>query len=265
MRNFDEFKEELLRRKTQQKAKDRRKRRLIGCVCTMLCLAILAGLVMRPTTQVQALNLMDGIRAQNVQGKNPDDRFRRVQYEFALELLKACRGMNEEGNTLVSPLSVMLALSMTANGAEGETLRQFEEVLGLPVEELNEYLKNYVNQLQSNWLTKVHIANSIWFREGLAVKQDFLQTNANYYGAGAYASPFDAQTLKDINTWVSENTDGMIDNILDEIEPAAVMYLVNALCFDAKWKRGLFDQSKTITGGFYEADGTVRKVTKMES
>lgn len=264
MREFNEFKEELLRRKAERQAKDRRKRRLIGSVCVVLCLAILVGVVMRPTTKVQALNLMDGIRAQRVEGKEPDAAFRQAQYAFALELFRACREQDGE-NVLVSPLSVMLALAMTANGAQGETLEQMEAVLGLPIEELNPYLKSYVNQLGDNWKTKMHIANSIWFREGANANRDFLQTNANYYGANAYASPFDAQTIKDINTWVSENTDGMIDGILDQIDPYAIMYLVNALCFEAEWKRGLFEESKTETGRFHDANGNVQLVTDMAS
>lgn len=262
MRNFDEFKEELLRRKAERKVKDQRKRRLIGSVCIALCLVLLVGLVLQPTTKVQALNLMKGIYPQWVSGKEPDETFRAAQYEFALELFKACRAANREGNTLVSPLSLMLALSMTANGADGETLAQMEDVLGMPIEQLNAYLKTYVNQLPNNWRTKLHIANSIWFREGLEVNQDFLQTNANYYGANAYASPFDAQTMKDINTWVGENTDGMIDKIIEEIGPNDVLYLVNAMYFDAKWDG---EKPKTIGDKFRLADGTVQNVTMMNT
>lgn len=263
MREFDEFKEEVLRRKQRRKEKSRRKRHFIVCVCLMLCLSITAGVFLWPTTKVQALDLMKGIRAQNVAGKEPDAAFRQAQLSFALELFRQCREVDGE-NVLVSPLSVMLALAMTANGAQGETLAQMEDVLGLPIGELNAYLKTYVKKLPSNWRTKLHIANSIWFREGLDVNRDFLQTNANYYGADAYATPFDAQTLKDINTWVDENTKGMIDHILDEITPNSIMYLVNALCFDAKWARGLFDSSKTVPG-YFGTDGNNQTVTKMES
>lgn len=264
MRNYDEFKEELLRRKAEQKAKDRRKRRLIGSVCIILCLVIVASVVMRPTTKVQALNLMEGIEAQNVAGKEPDAAFRNAQYEFALELFKACRGADGE-NVLVSPLSVMLALSMTANGAKGETLRQMEEVLGLPIADLNAYFKTYVNQLPSNEKTKIHIANSVWFRddeERLNVHRDFLQTNANYYGADAYAAPFDEQTLENINNWVSDNTDGMIDHILSEITDQDMMYLINAMYFDAKWE-GV--KPRTFDGKFHQEDGSDQNVTMLST
>ena len=82
------------------------------------------------------------------------------------------------------------------------------------------------------------LANSIWFkeREGFTPNPDFLQINANYYNADIYQAPFDTKTLKAINDWVAENTDDMITNILDQIPEDAVMYLINALAFDARWK-----------------------------
>lgn len=261
MRNFEEFKEELLRRKDRRVAKDRRKRRVIVSVCLVLCVSIVAGLFLWPTTQVQALDLMRNIQPQWVSGKEPDETFRQAQLSFALELYRSCRRADGE-NVLVSPLSVMLALSMTANGAGGETLAQMEAVLGLPIGELNAYLKTYVNQLPSGWRNKLHIANSIWFREGVDVNRDFLQTNANYYGADAYATPMDAQTLKDINTWVDENTDGMIDKIMSELPPNALTCLVNAIYFDAGWAG---KKPKDTKINFYLGDGTYQKLPALDT
>ena len=130
---------------------------------------------------------------------------------------------------------------MTANGAANETLSQMEEVLGkdIPLEELNEYLYYYVNNLPSEEKSKLNIANSIWFRDDedrLTVEKDFLQKNADYYNAAIYKSPFDDQTLQDINYWVKTNTDGMIDKILEKIDDDSIMYLINAIVFDAEWK-----------------------------
>lgn len=70
--------------------------------------------------------------------------------------------------------------------------------------------------LSSTDKCKVTYADSVWFREGqINVRPEFLQANADWFGADAYAAPFDASTVKDINTWVKKNTDGMIDSILD--------------------------------------------------
>ena len=94
-----------------------------------------------------------------------------------------------------------------------------------------------MEQLPNEKDYKLSMANSIWFTEDkrFTVEQDFLQTNADYYGADLYRSPFDQSTVKEINGWVNENTDGMIDEIIEDIPGNAVMYLINALAFDAKW------------------------------
>ncbi|HCX78356.1 MAG TPA: serine protease, partial [Firmicutes bacterium] len=66
---------------------------------------------------------------------------------------------------------------------------------------------SYVRNLPNDKKSKLTVANSIWFREDknrLTVEKDFLQKNADYYNAAAYKSPFDGQTLKDINNWVKE-------------------------------------------------------------
>ena len=181
---------------------------------------------------------------------------------FAVKLFQNSASTAE--NTLVSPLSVLCALAMTANGAKGETLAQMENVFGLSVPELNDYLHSYLASLHTGEKYKVNVADSIWFKddESLTVNKDFLQTNADYYGASVYKAPFDVGTLKDINAWVSKNTDGMIENILDKIPEEAVMYLVNALAFDAEWEN-IYKESQVRDGTFTAESGVTRNVKMM--
>ena len=184
--------------------------------------------------------------------------------DFALRLFNAS---NEKGkNTLISPLSVLCALSMTANGAKGETREQMEATLGMPIEELNLYISNYMKSLPNNEKYKLHLANSIWFTddERFTVNEDFLQINADYYGAGAYKAPFDDSTLEDINNWVKKETDGMIPKVLDEIPTEAVMYLVNALAFEAEWAE-IYNEYAVSDGTFTKEDGTKQSVEFMYS
>ena len=159
--------------------------------------------------------------------------------DFALRLFLAEQKAGE--NTLVSPLSVLCALAMTANGAQGETREQMENVLGMKAEVLNDYLYTYLRSLKE--ADALHLANSIWFTDDprFTVNGDFLQTNADYYGADLYKAPFNDTTCKAINDWVKERTHGMIPRILDKIPPAAVMYLVNALAFEAQWEEAYTD------------------------
>jgi serpin B len=182
--------------------------------------------------------------------------------DFALRLFRAAN--DPDHNTLISPLSVLCALAMTANGAEDETLFQMESTLGMRRDLYNEFFNSYLSALRSDSTNALKLANSIWFtdRGGFEPKEDFLKVNAACYGADAYLAPFDGSTVQEINDWVKENTDGMIPAILDQIPDDAVMYLVNALAFDAKWEQRYKD---AYPRQFTEADGTKQTVDFMYS
>ena len=220
-------------------------------------------------TKVQAADLMEGVQATTVTGKAADDAFAQSQMRLAVELFQSSVLESKDENVLISPLSIQLALAMTANGAVGNTKAEMEALLGgeISLEDLNEYLYSYVNNLPSAEKYKLQIANSIWFRDDegrLQVEKDFLQKNADYYGAQAYKAAFDDQTLKDINNWVKDHTDGMIDSILDQIDEDAVMYLINALVFDAEWQH-VYDKSDVYKGKFTNINGTEKQVDMMHS
>jgi len=173
-------------------------------IALLLIIAIATG-VAGCTVSVQAANLMDSIKPGNVSGKPIDSAFTESMADFAIELFK--KSISDRENSLVSPLSVTLALAMTANGAGGDTLAQMERLLGgdITLDELNRYLYSFVSGLKSTDKAKFAIANSIWFRgdkDRLQVNNAFLQTNADYYGADAFASAFDSKTVNDINNWV---------------------------------------------------------------
>ena len=232
----------------------------------ILCMSVLVTGVMSISgcgTKVQAANLMEGIAAKPVSGKAADDAFKNSSADFAIKLFQ--QTLDDNKNSLISPLSVMLALSMTANGARGETLAQMEVLLGggIPIDTLNKYLHAYVGGLPSVEKAKLTLANSIWFKDsGFTVEEDFLQRNADYYGAAAYKSAFDEKTLRDINNWVKENTDGVIDKIVDQMDPYAVMYLVNTVLFDAEWQN-IYRKHEVRDGTFTAIDGAKRTVSMM--
>ena len=214
------------------------------------------------TMEVQAKDLMEGITPNNVNALDDLSSQNADVTDFAIRLFQASN--EKDKNTLISPLSVLCALAMTANGAEEETLAQMEEVLGMTTEELNLYLYSYMKNLPRGDKYKLSLANSIWFTEDerFTVNQDFLQTNADYYGADIYKVPFDKQTLKDINNWVKHNTDDMIPEILDKIPEEAIMYLVNALAFDAEWME-IYEKQQVRDGKFTKEDGTKQDVEFM--
>lgn len=151
--------------------------------------------------------------------------------DLSIRLLRET--MEEEKNTLISPVSVLAALAMTANGAEGQTLAQMEAVLGQSKEGLNAWYKEDMGKGSDN----LHLANAIFIKDDpeLTVKESFLKTVEKYYETDIVVTDFNAYALDSINRYVEENTDGMVKNILNEIPKEAVMYLVNALAFEARW------------------------------
>ncbi|MBQ3155277.1 MAG: serpin family protein [Clostridia bacterium] len=213
-------------------------------------------------------DLMQLVSAKQVEGKQIDEAFRQSQMRLAMELFEACSSASEGKNVLISPLSIQLALAMTANGASGETLEEMQALLGgdIPLDELNAYLYEYVGSLPSSDKYKVELANSIWFREqnGFEVYESFLQTNADYYKSQAYAAPFDDTTVEQINKWVEVHTDGMIKKVIEDIDPLTMMYLINALVFDAEWASP-YDEYSVHDGTFTALGGRVCDVEYMSA
>ncbi len=198
------------------------------------------------------------------------DEFITAMSDFSMTLFNTTVATDKEAgkdNHLVSPLSAMICLAMLANGAKGDTLTQMETVLGMDIQSLNKALYAYTGNLYVGEDCKVSIADSIWYREGdsLKVKEEFLQTCADWYKAQQYKAPFDEQTRKDINNWVKKYTDGMIDSILEEPIPAEVMmYVINALVFDAKWMVE-YEKSDVKDRAFTSIDGTEIQLPTLHS
>ena len=212
---------------------------------------------------VGAEDLMEGVTARSVEPPLSLDGGNDACVDFALRLFLASEGAGED-NVLISPLSVMCALAMTANGANGDTLVEMEEALGMSIAELNLYLHAYLASLPSGEKYEVSLANSIWFNsdERLTVNGDFLQVNADYYGADVYREPFDRGTKRDINNWVKNETDGMIPKIIDRIPSDAVMYLVNALAFEAEWA-SVYEKGEVEDGYFISVEGERQRAEFM--
>ena len=239
------------------------KQKLTAAVLTLLLTGslFLTGCSSSPST----VDLMKAVKASDVQTDTAlTEEALLSSTDFAVRLLK--ESMTDKENLLLSPLSLELALAMTANGANKDTLTQMEDVLGLPVDRLNPYLHAYVNQLADEEHAALLLANSIWLKEDkkLTVTPDFLQTNADYFQAGIYKAPFDSSTVDAINDWTSRHTKEMIPTLLDKIPDEAVMYLVNALTFEADWEAA-YTEDQIDNGIFTKEDGTTEEVEYLHS
>lgn len=186
-------------------------------------------------------------------------------YDFSLDLLRACAEEEPGKNTLVSPLSVLYALSIVENGALGETLAQIETATGMSADALTEALQARALRAADDD-SQLSLANSIWLRDsdGLRVSDDYLDACATSLGAQAYAAPFDDTTADDINGWVSDHTHEMIPSIVEDIPDEAQLYLVNALAFEAPWQDP-YNPAFTEPDTFTREDGTTQNVNMMLS
>ena len=190
--------------------------------------------------------------------------------DFGLELLKQARAANAEKamasewdhvpfSTFISPLSVAMVLSMAANGADGETLTQFLEVLGggADLEELNAaWAQLLLDYRAPGGSTQFNIANSLWKDLNGGITADFIGICRGGYGAQLYSADLsDLRIVDDLNGWVSEHTNKMIPEIISEpFDKDTELLLVNALYLKNKWLRE-FDPRSTREMDFHHAGG----------
>jgi len=186
---------------------------------------------------------------------------------FGFELFREVLNLSEKDNLMISPLSVSYALGMTYNGAAGTTLEAFKDVLhfgDLTTEEVNESYKDLMGQLiHLDNQVEFSIANSIWYRLGFQVLPEFIDANKDYFDAAVKEIDFtDPQTVEIINGWIEDKTNDKIKDMLDFIPGDAVMYLINAIYFNATWKYE-FEKEDTYQGDFNLADGNQHQVDYM--
>ncbi|MBE6529567.1 MAG: hypothetical protein E7680_03055 [Ruminococcaceae bacterium] len=206
-------------------------------------------------------------KADEVKGAALPADFQTQMAQFAFSLLNRTIQFTEAGeNQLLSPLSAMYCLALIANGAGKETRAQMSRVLGMAPEELNPALLAYALGLPSGKDVKIEMANSVWFQNtpSLKVNDSFLQTVADWYAAQVYASAFDDETVKNINAWCEKYTDGMIKKMIENIDSLGMLYLINALVFDAKWETE-YEDHQVGEGEFTAANGEKQTVTFLSS
>ena len=179
--------------------------------------------------------------------------------DFSFEIFKKVNEIKPNENIFISPFSISTALSMTLNGASGETANGIKQVLfqsDLTTAQINvayEGLMEYLPQIDKK--VNLKVANSNWYRDELTIKPLFKETLLQYYQAEVLPVNFQNEaTLALINQWISNETNGLINNMLDQIPADAVMYLINAIYFKADWKYS-FEANKTAKTQFNTGDG----------
>ncbi|MCR5680010.1 MAG: serpin family protein [Prevotella sp.] len=180
--------------------------------------------------------------------------------EFAFNLFREAQ--DEVKSQVLSPISIVFALGMLNNGADGETLAQINNVLGFAdtgADGINNFCYKMLNMAPNlDPLTKVMIANTVFLNKRYELQTEFVRKSNTFYNANPETRDFyDGKTLDVINQWASDHTEKMIEKVLDETSfaPDAVSYLLNAIYFKGSWAKK-FDKAKTVEEPFAHAGFT---------
>jgi serpin B len=185
---------------------------------------------------------------------------------FGLKLLSELNKA-EPANIFISPASISMALTMTWNGANDSTreaMAKSLEITGLDPDVVNHDYAQLREDLQkADPQVKLTIANSLWARKGIAFREEFVRTNQECFAAEMTALDFARpDATKRINDWVKKSTGGMIDRIVEQINPLDILFLINAIYFKGKWT-DRFKTEDTRDRDFTLDDGTTKKVPMM--
>ncbi len=196
-----------------------------------------------------------------------DERLIVATSRFSIKLYQQLLKQGADKNTFVSPASVMLALAMTYNGADGTTREAMARAL-----ELDEMTLDDVNRAFADLKSaltpidpkiQITIANSLWARNGFTLKPAFVERNRQHFGAEITSLDFSDPAAADtINAWVNKNTQGKIDKIVDRINNDDVLFLINAIYFKGQWHFE-FDKQNTKPDVFQLAGGEQKQVQMM--
>lgn len=187
--------------------------------------------------------------------------------DFGVDLFKAVATDDAGENLMLSPLSASAALTMLLNGCDNTTYNQIRDMLGyenLTIDEINEaYSSLIVQLLTADEQVELSLANAVWYRQGFQVKPSYLEAMQNDFGAHIQGLDFSAPSaLVTMNQWASDNTNGKIDHVIDEISAEAVLFLMNALYFKGMWT-AQFKAENTFAAPFLHDDGTSTNVPTM--
>lgn len=188
--------------------------------------------------------------------------------QFAFSLFREIVAQEADTNIFISPLSISYALGMCYNGANGLTEDSMRQTLcygDITDQEINASYKTLTQTLSViDPKVIIEIANSIWYRTGFEVEDDFIDVNQEYFDSEVSEANFaDPAVCDQINTWIEDKTHDKIQDMLDcPIDPSVVMYVINAIYFKGTWTYE-FDKGKTSEMDFYLADGSITRCDMM--
>jgi serpin B len=179
-------------------------------------------------------------------------------FDFAARLLRQSASEQPDANLCLSPASLQMAMAMAANGAEGATRRELLDAMGwkdLSLSQVDRQQQQALSALQGNDDVTVSMANSLWLNKTAGrVKRSFVKANQTYFDAEVTRLAFNSAATERINRWCATQTHDKITQIVEQVNPAVQMYLINALYFKGTWinrfqERATRPETFTLTDG----------------
>ena len=186
--------------------------------------------------------------------------------EYCVKLFsQTIKDNSGDSNIMISPASVMMALDMVAAGAKDESLEQLNDLFAKGQGPLTQqaYAAALMDKINGSKKVKFACANAVWNNKtllGNKVNMDYVKYIQDTFLAEYTVTEFNSKTPSEINAWVDKNTDHMIREVIDELDPQTVMVLVNAISFDGKWEEQ-YDEDHVREGDFRAADGSIQNAT----
>ncbi len=166
-------------------------------------------------------------------------------------------------NILISPDSIITAMTIVENGAAGKTLSEMKHAFGdVSVKKYNQYLSSVHQSLSSSKAITYKPANAIWYnKDHISVQKAFRRKVKASFDAEISGTRFDAQAAEKINRWVSRKTRKKIRKIIDRLEPSDRAVIVNAVYFKGAW---MDPYAGTHRKKFTDAKGNATTVNMLE-
>ena len=247
----------------------------------MMATALLSTACARQTTHRQEVNNSNSDIEFNTaidyseleQCSYEENQFSEDYNAYSFELMsQVLANEASDSNVMISPASIMFALDMTSAGANGETLRQIVDLFSEGADPLEQhaFAADMINRINDSEGVEFSCANAVWANETFLSSgfnpdyEDYIQ---EYFNAEINEEAFGPSTVSEINDWVDEHTSGMIDKVLDQINPETAAVLVNAIAFEGEWA-SQYEDYEVNEMDFTNADGqtsTVQMLCRTEN
>ncbi|MCR4704145.1 MAG: serpin family protein [Saccharofermentans sp.] len=228
-----------------------------GCTSTVKPTSQDSGVSLKPDPEIKTEIDLNKIPDTDFDQDVMDSEYRRYCFDLFSQTIKDYGG---EGNVMISPASIMMALDMVAAGAKENSLKQLTDLFAAGQGPLTQqaYAAALMDKINGAKDVDFSCANAVWNNAALLgdkVNAEYVDYIKETFLAEYTVTAFDENTPGEINNWVYEHTDHMIEKVIDRLDPLTVMVLVNAISFDGKWAEP-YEEDQVNEGMFNAADGS---------